>query len=120
MVDVVEVKTIIICLILLLATTVMAGERRNIKVYDSGKKTAGGHIIYEHFTLLDVGECNEDECVISEGITEQWDGGKWIHQLIDTNSDGGCDIIKVWKPMVDATYGTYYSIFTIKLCGGVI
>lgn len=97
-------------------TCVYAGDRRNIEVYDGGKKTESGRILYEHYTLLDVGECNETGCLIGEIPLEQWDGAVWIYQYMDTNENGSCDIIKIWKPLVDPTYGTYYTIYKTILC----
>ena len=92
------------------------GDRKNIKVYDSGEKTELGAILYKHYTLLDVGECDDTGCLIGEIPMAQWDGVEWIYQFIDTNDDGACDIIKIWKPLVDPTYGTYYSIHKTIPC----
>jgi hypothetical protein len=90
--------------ILLLCASAYAGERRNIKVYDGGQKTADGRTIYEHYTLLDTGECNELGCVTREGQTE----GGWPRQYIDEDGNGTCDVIVTWKPLVDPSWGTYY------------
>ena len=111
--------TLYITILLLLCITVAyGGDRRNIEVYDGGKKTEAGDILYEHHTLLDPGECDEHGCVVFEDEVEAWDGNNWIHQYIDINGDGGCNIIKVWKPLSDPTWGMYYKLHATELCKG--
>lgn len=105
-----------IIIVLLYITVCYGGERRNIKVYDGGKKTETGTIIYEHYTLLDPGECNGVGCVLYEKEIRAFGNNNWIHQFVDINGDGVCDLIWIWKPLVDPTWGTYYSLHIIKLC----
>jgi len=110
-------KTLITMLLLSLCiTTSYAGDRRNIKVYDGGKKTESGHVIYEHHTLLDPGECDVTGCVVFEHTTK--DG--LLYQGIDKNGDSVCNLIRVWKPLVDPTFGTYYTLHKYKLCRGTM
>ena len=93
--------------ILLLFKLGDAGDRRNIE----GWMNNG---IYTHFTLLDPGECDEHGCVMYEKETG------YLHQFIDKNNDGVCDVIVVWKPLVDPTWGTYYSLYETKTCNKVL
>ena len=64
--------------------------------------------------LLEVGECDLYGCVLKERTT----AGRMIHQWFDINDDGTCDRIVVWKPIVDPTYGTFYTMYKTKLCTG--
>ena len=110
-----KIKTLIISIVVLLSITVCyAGDRRNIKTYDTGDKGPYGNPIVEHFTLLDLGECDYSGCVIREHTTK----GGLLYQWIDKNGDTVCDIIRVWKTLEDPTWGTYYSIYRYKLCRG--
>jgi len=106
--------TLVITIILLLCITVSyGGDRKNIHVYNVGK-TAAGHPIYEHFTLLDPGECDDNGCVIYEHTTQ----GGLLYQWYDKNGDGVCDKITVWKRLEDPTWGTFYTIHSTKTCKG--
>jgi len=109
-------KPLITILLLLCITTAYAGERRNIKTYDTGRIDRYGNAIVEHYTLLDSGECNENTCVIYEHTTQ----GGLLYQWHDTNDDNICDRIIVWKSLIDPTWGTYYSLHATKKCGGSI
>lgn len=93
-----------------------AGDRRNIKTYDSGITDRYGNAILKHYTLLDSGECNDNTCVIYEHTTQ----GGLLYQWHDTNADDVCDRIIVWKTIVDPTWGTYYILHATKKCGGSI
>ena len=33
---------------------------------------------------------------------------------------GECDLIRVWKPIVDPTFGTFYTLLKYKLCRGMM
>ena len=112
----VMIGILVYTILILYVGLVYGGTRRQIDVYDGGKKTASGGILYEHYTLLDVGECDDTGCLIGEIPMEQWDGAEWIYQYISTNGDMVCDIIKIWKPLVDPTYGTYYTIHKVIPC----
>ena len=112
----VKIGILIYSILILYVGLVYGGTRRQIDVYDSGEKTESGGILYKHYTLLDPGECDDTGCLIGEIPMAQWDGVEWIYQFIDTNDDGACDIIKIWKPLVDPTYGTYYSIHKTIPC----
>lgn len=107
-------KPLICILLLLCITAAYAGDRRNIKVYDSGKKTEAGYPVFEHYTLLDPGECDDDGCVIYEHTIK----GGLLYQWIDKDADDVCDLIRVWKPLVDPTFGTFYTLHKHKLCKG--
>lgn len=101
----------IICLIILaICLTAFVGcnkeTRRTIGVYNNGN----------HIMMPNVGDCDKDGCVISEHYTIQWNGVKWIHQRIDTDKNGVCDILRVWKPLEDPKYGLYYTIYANKPC----
>ena len=106
-------KISIIVLLLLCITVAYGGDRKNIEVYDSGEKTASGAPLYKHYTLLDIDECDDTGCLIGEISMEQWDGAEWIYQYISINGNKVCDMIKIWKPLVDPTYGTYYTIHKV-------
>ena len=67
-------------------------------------------------TMLDPGECDEKGCVLYEKTIEQWDGALIIHQFMDTDDDGICNNVTVWKPIVDPTYGTFYTVYQVKEC----
>ena len=105
--------TILLLLLLLCITTSYAGERRNIE----GWMLEG---IYTHFTLLDPGECDANGCVMYEKEIRAFDGHNWIHQFIDTNGDDVCDERRIWKPLVDPKWGTYYKLHTTTPCVGAI
>jgi hypothetical protein len=96
--------------ILLLSTSVLAGNRRTNTTYNDGS----------YVMVPDVGECDKGGCVISEKHTEQWDGLLWLHQSIDITGDGVCDFIRVWKPISDPTYGVFYSVYETRTCGSVL
>jgi hypothetical protein len=99
-------KYIISIVVLLCITVAYGGDRKSILVNEDGN----------HETLLDVGECNKGGCVLVESTMEQWDGVEWIYQQIDTSNNGKCNLIRVWKPLVDPTFGTFYTIHSIKTC----
>lgn len=105
------ISCIIISIVVLLCITVAySGDRRTIRTYEDGN--------YE--MLPNIGECNMGGCVVSERYVIQWDGIKWIHQFVDTDGDGECDRIRVWKPVVDPTFGIFYTIYSNKSCEGAI
>lgn len=112
------IKHIIISIVvvLLYITVCYGGDRRNIKTYDTGNKGPRGNAIVEHFTLLDPGECDNTGCVIFEHTTK----GGLLYQWIDKDDDTVCDLIRVWKPLVDPTFGTFYTLHKYKLCRGSI
>lgn len=90
-----------------------AGNRRNIE----GWMVEG---IYTHFTLLDPGECDANGCVMDEKEIRAFDGHNWIHQFIDTDGDDVCDERRIWKPLVDPKWGTYYKLHRTTSCVGAI
>jgi hypothetical protein len=108
--------TILLLLLSLCITTAYAGSRRNIELYDSGQKTEGGYPLYKHYTLLDLNECDDTGCVIFEHQTR--DG--LLYQWVDKTGNGVCNLIRVWKPLVDPTFGTYYTLHKYKLCRGTM
>lgn len=59
-----------------------------------------------------LGECNAQGCVIMEKITK----GGFIHQWVDIKRNGVCDVLLVWKPLDDPTYGRFYSLMRVKSC----
>ena len=99
-----------IILILLVLTAAYSGEdraqRKSIAILDSGG----------YLTIPYPGECNAVGCVLSETYTEQWDNTKQIHQNIDMDKDGTCDINITWKPIDDPTYGIFYTILKMGEC----
>ena len=105
-----------IVLVLLCITAAYGGDRKTTAVYDSGKKTEAGRPIFEHRTLLDPGECDLAGCVIYEHTTQ----GGLLYQWVDKDDDDVCDLIRVWKPIVDPTFGTFYTLHQYKLCRGTI
>lgn len=107
---------VVYSILILYVAIAYGGTRRNIEVYDGGKKTESGRVIYEHYTLLDPGECDDTGCLIGEIPMEQYNGAEWLYQFMDTNKDGACDVIRIWKPLVDPTYGTYYTIYKTIPC----
>lgn len=109
-----QVLSILFCAILLYfilgCSTAEAGERRMLRVDENGK----------HFTVAEPGECYETGCVMYEKYVEEWTGEHWIHQFIDNNEDGVCDIILVWKPIVDPRFGVFYGVQRKEKCSGAL
>ena len=94
-----------------------AESRRTVELFKTGEVNAGGQPKYDHRELLEPDQCGWYGCVIDEYYVENWDGSKWIYQLIDNDGDGRCDFQWAWKPIVDPTYGTFYGHSGVHGCG---
>jgi len=98
------ISIVIVAVVLLLYITVChAGDRKTTSVYDTGKRAESGNPIFENRTLLDPGECDLAGCVIYEHTTQ----GGLLYQWVDKDDDDVCDLIRVWKPIVDPVFGTF-------------
>lgn len=96
-------KKIIICflILLLLVGVSNAGER----------KTTRGN------TLLDVGECNSNICVVAEEEIKVM-----LFQEIDFKPyDGKCNFVILFKKIIDPTHGVFWSYYGTQDCkpGGI-
>jgi len=103
-----KIKTIIISIVvvLLYITVCYGGDRRTNNVYDNG----------DWIMLLDPGECDDTGCIMFELPA----GGNLLYQWVDKDGDYVCDLIRVWKPIEDPTFGTFYTLHKYKLCRGSI
>lgn len=65
----------------------------------------------EYQLLLNKGECNENEnCVVEEIV----DFCGYIYQYIDRDNDTNCDFVLEWQPIIDPTYGVFYTLASFK------
>ena len=95
-------KYIISSIVVLLCITVAyGGDRRTTSVYNDGSWVM----------VPDIGECDDTGCITHEHITQ----GGLLYQWY-TDDNGVCTKIIVWKPLVDPTYGTFYTIYRQKTC----
>jgi hypothetical protein len=105
-------KLIIIIVMLILTAPCQAEQKRRLL-----STNANG----THHLMPSVGEQLWDTglFVQTEKYIRQWDGEKIIHQwLVDSN--GNCQMIAVWKPIIDPTYGTFYGLIEKRECKGSI
>lgn len=106
-----KILVLILTLTLLIITTVSyAGDRRSNTYANDG----------QWITIPDVGECNDAGCVLKERSVKTWDGHNIIHQWIDRDGDGACDVIMIFKPIVDPQYGLFYTLYQTKSCYNAI
>ena len=104
---------LVICVVLavlVFTKDASAGDRELRNIITAPKEDG----TYEQVPHL--GECNTQGCVIMERITN----GGFIHQWLDIKRNGVCDIITVWKPLDDPTYGRFYSLMRTKSCNNTM
>lgn len=63
--------------------------------------------------LLDVGECDKGSTVC---VTEEEEDKVFLYQFIDSNGNGKCNFVILFKKIEDPFHGTFYEYNSTKDC----